>query len=132
VPSIDFNSINNTSFTIGDLTFLPLDVLHYKLPVKGFRIGKFAYITDVNFIPEETFEKLHGLEVVVIGALRQKPHISHFSLQQAQNAANRINAKTTYFIHMSHDMGLHQSVDSELPSHMHLSYDQLRLNFYSN
>jgi phosphoribosyl 1,2-cyclic phosphate phosphodiesterase len=129
IPSIEFKNIGKEAFTIGDLTFEPLDVLHYKLPVKGFRIGDFAYITDVSQIPEETFEKLKGLDAVVLGALRKSPHISHFSLHEAQEAAKRINAKNTYFIHMSHDMGMHDDVEAELPTNMHLSYDQLKLNF---
>ncbi|MFY0672975.1 MAG: MBL fold metallo-hydrolase [Bacteroidia bacterium] len=129
IPSIEFKRINQAPFTIGDLNFEPLDVLHYKLPVKGFRIGDFAYITDVSHIPEETFEKLNGLDAVVLGALRRKPHISHFSLEEAKEAAQRIGAKSTYFIHMSHDMGFHNEVEDELPSDMHLSYDGLKIKF---
>lgn len=128
-PSIEFKNIENDAFVIGDLEFLPIEHLHYKLPVKGFRIGKFAYITDVSLIPEQNFEMLQGLDAVVIGALRQRPHISHFSLEEAIEAAKRIGAKTTYFIHMNHDMGLHNEVERILPEGMFLSYDGLKLNF---
>ena len=129
VPSVEFKNFDKAAFNIGDLQFEPIDLLHYKLPVKGFRIGSFAYLTDVSLIPEESFNKLTGLDSVVIGALRKKPHISHFSLDEAIEAAKRINAKNTYFIHMSHDMGFHKEVEKELPENMHLSFDGLKLKF---
>lgn len=128
IPSINFSYIDRDSFAVGELHIEPVKLIHYKLEVLGFRIGNFAYLTDVSAIPDESFEKLKGLKAVVIGALRQTPHISHFSLSQAIEAANKIKADRTYFIHMSHDMGLHHKVQQQLPPNMYLSYDGLQLS----
>jgi phosphoribosyl 1,2-cyclic phosphate phosphodiesterase len=103
-------------------------VLHYKLPVFGYRVGDFSYITDVNFITEEEKRKLKGSKVLVLSALRQSEHISHYSLAQAIEVAQEIGAEQTYFIHMSHQMGLHQEVNAQLPPGMYLAYDGLVLN----
>lgn len=129
IPSVHFKTITDQEFEIGDFRIQPIKVLHYKLEVCGFRIGPFAYVTDVSSIPEESFELLKGVDTVVLGALRQEPHISHFSLEEAIEASNRIGARETYFIHMSHDMGLHQEVQERLPKGKFLSYDQLQLDF---
>jgi len=129
IPSINFRYFNQEPFSIGNLVFEPLKVWHYKLEVHGFRIGNFAYITDVSQIPEECFDKLQNLDTVVLGALRHKPHISHFSLSEAIEAAQKIQAKNTYFIHMSHDMGLHHVEQAKLPENMFFSFDGLVLEF---
>lgn len=105
----------------------PINVLHYKLPVKAFRIGDFTYITDANFISQEEKEKIKGSEVVVINALRRNEHISHFTFQEAIDLANELGAKKTYFTHISHQLGLHQEVNLELPSHIELAYDGLEI-----
>jgi phosphoribosyl 1,2-cyclic phosphate phosphodiesterase len=95
------------------------------LPVFGYRIGDFSYITDANFISESEKEKLKGSKVLVLNALRKSEHISQFTLDQAVAIASEIGAEQTYLIHMSHQMGLHVEVDSELPEGINLAYDGL-------
>ncbi len=127
VPSLNLHILDNNPFEVGDLVLTPIEVLHYKLPVFGYRVGDFSYITDVNFIAEAEKEKLKGSKVLVLSALRQSEHISHYSLEQAIEVAQEIGAEQTYFIHMSHQMGLHEEVDAQLPEGMNLSYDGLVL-----
>ena len=129
IPSINFCEINHAPFQVKGIEVIPIPVKHYKLEVLGYRFGPFAYITDVSEIPESSFNRLEGVRTVVLGSLRKKPHIAHFSLDEAIEAAKRIGAEETYFIHMSHDMGLHNQVEEELPEGMHLSYDGLTLHF---
>ncbi|MCB0736124.1 MAG: MBL fold metallo-hydrolase [Bacteroidetes bacterium] len=129
IPEITFKNFENDNFLVGDLPFKPLTVLHYKLPVAGFRVGNLAYITDVSAIPNSTLALLNNLDVLVLGCLRREPHIAHYHLEAALQIAQQIGAKQTYFIHMSHDMGLHNEVEAELPQNVHLSYDGLKLNF---
>lgn len=128
LPEINFQEIDSEFFQVGDLPIQPVPVLHYKLPVTGFRIGNIAYITDVSEISEESMGMLKGLKYLVLGCLRREPHISHYHLEAALKVAEQINAEETYFIHMSHDMGLHDEVEAELPSNVHLSYDGLKLS----
>ena len=99
--------------------------MHYKLPVLGFRIGDFTYITDANFIPEESIELIRGTEILVLNALQKEAHISHFTLDEAVAIAKRIGAKQTYFTHISHRLGLHTQIDEELPEGIALAYDGL-------
>lgn len=125
VPNLNLNVIQNKNFMIRDIPITPIEVLHYKLPVFGYRIGDFSYITDANFISESEKEKLKGSKVLVLNALRKSEHISHFTLDQAVAIASEIGAEQTYLIHMSHQMGLHAEVDSELPEGINLAYDGL-------
>jgi len=126
VPLINLNSINkNYSFTIGDITLTPIELIHYKLPVLGFRIGNFAYCTDVSFIAESEKQKLQNLSVFVTTALRKETHISHFNLAQALAISDELNAEKAYFTHISHLMGLHNEVSKELPENRYLAYDGL-------
>jgi phosphoribosyl 1,2-cyclic phosphate phosphodiesterase len=128
VPNLNLNVIQNKNFMIRDIPITPIEVLHYKLPVFGYRIGDFCYITDANFISESEKEKLKGSKVLVLNALRKSEHISHFTLDQAVAIAREIGAEQTYLIHMSHQMGLHAEVDSELPEGINLAYDGLAVN----
>jgi phosphoribosyl 1,2-cyclic phosphate phosphodiesterase len=125
IPKVELHTIDNQEFVVGDLRVTPIDVLHYKLPVKAFRIGDFTYITDANFISEEEKEKIKGSEVVVINALRRNEHISHFTFSQAIDLANELKAQKTYFTHISHQLGTHHDVSMELPPHIELAYDGL-------
>ena len=127
IPLIDFQLIENSPFLVGDLRIEPIEVLHYKLPVLGFRFDKFAYITDANFISEKEIEKLQNLDALVLNALRRETHISHFTLEQATQMALRIGAKHTYFTHMSHQIGFHDEVCAGLPNGIDLAYDGLEL-----
>jgi phosphoribosyl 1,2-cyclic phosphate phosphodiesterase len=127
IPQIKLETIDDNFFTIGDITLQPINVLHYKLPVKGFRIGNFTYITDANFISGEEKKKIMGSEVLVVNALRRAEHISHFTFEQAIELAQEVKAERTYFIHMSHQLGLHRNVNAELPDGIELAYDGLKI-----
>jgi phosphoribosyl 1,2-cyclic phosphate phosphodiesterase len=131
VPEIDLNIIDERAFEIGSTVFQPIRVFHLHLPVFGFRVGNFAYITDANLIPEEEFEKLQDLDVLVLNALRREQHPSHFTLEQAIEVAKRIGAKQTWFTHISHQLGLHEEVCKELPDGMYLAFDGLKLEVVS-
>jgi phosphoribosyl 1,2-cyclic phosphate phosphodiesterase len=103
---------------------LPLQVMHGKLPILGYRIGRsFGFVTDMSQMPEETLEQLKGVEVLVLNALRVKPHPTHQSIEEALQLAARIGAKDTYLIHMSHHAGLHAALEATLPAGVHLAYD---------
>ena len=105
----------------------PVRVFHYHLPVYGFRIGNFAYITDANYIPEESKEKLFGVKYLVINALRKEKHISHFSLREALDFIREISPKKAFITHISHQMGHHAEVSKELPVGTVLAYDGLKV-----
>ena len=106
---------------------IPLPVLHLKLPVLGFRFGNFSYITDANFIPDDTIRKLEGTEILVLNALQIEPHLSHFSLAEALKMVDLIKPQKTYFTHISHRLGLHSTVEKSLPDGIKLSYDGLEI-----
>ncbi|MCE7053533.1 MBL fold metallo-hydrolase [Algoriphagus sp. AGSA1] len=127
VPRVRTIEIDENPFTIHGITITPVPVMHYKLPVLGFRIGDFTYITDANYIPEESFRLMEGTETLVLNALQKEPHISHFTLGEAISVAKRIGAKQTYFTHISHKLGLHRTVEEELPAGIALAYDGLQL-----
>lgn len=125
VPKMRLNPVPEQGFNIGDIKVLPVRVFHYRLPVYGFRAGNFAYITDANYIPEESKEKLYGVKYLVINALRKEKHISHFSLREAVDFIREISPKKAYITHISHQMGLHREVSKELPAGIALAYDGL-------
>ncbi len=125
VPEIALNTIDSEAFWIKDLKVIPIDVMHYKLPVKGFRVNDFAYITDANYISEIEKAKLQNLDVLILNALRKEKHISHYNLEEAIALAKELKPKQTYFTHISHLMGTHNSVEKELDSNMNLAYDGL-------
>ena len=127
VPDINLHQIINREFTVEGMEFIPIRVYHYKLPVLGFRIGDFTYITDANYIPEEEKEKIMGSKYIVLNALRKKKHVSHFSLSEALELVNEFGPRKAYLIHMSHQMGFHEKVNAELPEHINLAYDGLSL-----
>lgn len=125
VPRLKTVAISNQDFNFEGIKITPIEVMHYKLPVFGFRIKDFTYITDTNYISEAEIEKAKGSKVLIINALQQSPHISHFTLEQAIQVAKQIGANTTYFTHISHKMGLHEEVNQTLPVGMQLAYDGL-------
>jgi phosphoribosyl 1,2-cyclic phosphate phosphodiesterase len=127
IPEADFHIINNHPFKIKNLEITPIRVHHYRMPVLGFRVGNFTYITDANSISEAEIEKIRGSEVLVLNALRRETHISHFSFEEAIAMAVKIGAKQTYFTHISHQLGLHEDVNRELPAAIRLAYDGLEL-----
>lgn len=125
VPLIDWHLIDLEPFEIQGRVIRPVEVMHYKLPILGFIFDKFAYVTDANFISEQEKEKLKGMDVLVLNALRREEHISHFTLSQAVALAKELGVKQTYFTHMSHQIGLHDAVCEELPQGIDLAYDGL-------
>ena len=130
LPKYELHKITDEKLDIDGVGVAPLPIFHGKLPILGYRIGDFAYLTDVHEVPEKTKKLLSGVKVVVIGALRKKPlHHSHLTLGQAIDLAKEINAEQTYFTHISHEMGFYKEVQEELPPTMHLAYDGLKLNF---
>ncbi|MFM7629019.1 MAG: MBL fold metallo-hydrolase [Algoriphagus sp.] len=128
VPQVTCVEIGEDPFHFQDISIIPIPVLHYKLPVLGFRIGNFSYITDANLIPESSYALLEGTEVLVLNALQKEAHISHFTLEEAIAEAQKIGAKKTYFTHISHRLGEHQEVEKILPEGIHLAYDGLKLS----
>ena len=126
-PRVKLHEITNESFDLTGTKILPIDVLHYKLPVFGFRIKDFTYITDVNYISDKEKQKIKGSKVVVLSALQKNDHLSHFNLEQAIDVVKELEIPIAYFIHMGHRMGLHSEVEKELPEGMHLAYDGLKL-----
>lgn len=127
IPRIFPHEITNTEFNIGEIKVTPIRVMHYKLPVLGFRIGNFTYITDAKTIAEDEIEKIKGSEVLVINALQHEPHLSHFTFEEAITFAKKVGAKETYFTHISHKLGNHNSVSELLPESIKLAYDGLVL-----
>ena len=127
VPEITLHSISDQPFEILHFPIQPIPVMHYQMPVLGFRMGPFTYITDANFIGEESKELIRGSEVLVLNALRKEAHISHFSLQQAISLAQELEIPNTYLTHISHQLGLHEEVSGELPPGIHLAFDTLEI-----
>ena len=126
VPEIVLHTIDDRPFMVRELTFIPILVWHYKMPVYGFRIGDFTYITDANRIDDAEREKIRGSKVLVLNALRRESHISHFTLAEAIGLADALGVEQAYFTHISHQLGLHDAVSRELPPGRALAYDGLR------
>lgn len=126
VPQLELKEIQPLdSFTILETKILPFEVLHYKMPVLGFRIGNFAYITDAKTVSEESRSALEGVEVLVVNALQESAHISHFTLGEALQFIAEINPKKAYLTHISHRFGTHEYIQSILPENVFPAYDQL-------
>lgn len=123
VPLLNLIEINNIPVRIGDIEFIPIEVMHYKLPVFGFRINNFTYVTDANFIHENEMNKIKGSEIFILNALRVQKHVSHFNLEEAVSISKEIGASQTYFTHISHLLGLHNEVETGLPQGIKLAYD---------
>lgn len=127
IPEVIMHRIDEHPFTIGQTKFIPIRVMHHKLPIWGFRINNFTYITDANFIPEQEKEKIYGSEILVLNALRREQHISHFSLGEALEVIRELKPRKTYLTHISHQLGKHVDVENELPPNIRLAYDGLKL-----
>lgn len=127
VPELRLHDIGPDAFQAGGLEVLPVPVLHHLLPVLGFRIGGLAYITDAKTVPPGSMERLKGVDVLVVNALRKKEHLSHFNLAEAVRLVETIGPRQAWFIHMSHLMGTHAEVSAELPEGIGLAYDGLRI-----
>lgn len=128
VPEITLNTIGAQPFMVGDIPITPVLVWHLKMPVLGFRFGKFTYITDANRIDAEELEKIRGTEVLVLNTLRQEKHISHFSLEEGVALAQELKPAQTWFTHLGHQMGRHAEVDATLPPGVNIAWDGLVLH----
>jgi phosphoribosyl 1,2-cyclic phosphate phosphodiesterase len=127
IPLIDLFEIENAPFEIDGIKFTPIEVMHYKLPVFGFRVKDFTYITDANFISDTEMEKIKGTKVLVLNALRKAEHISHFNLQEALDIIDKIKPERAYLTHLSHQMGKHNDVERELPPNVYIAYDGMQI-----
>lgn len=127
IPEINLINIENKPFIVQDIEVIPIQVYHYKLPVLGFRFGDFTYITDANFINDDEKEKIKGSKVLIVNALRREQHISHFTLEEAIALGQELQVPQIYFTHISHQLGLHNEVEKELPPGFHMAYDGLEI-----
>ncbi|MCF0177819.1 MAG: MBL fold metallo-hydrolase, partial [Bacteroidales bacterium] len=118
-------SIDNTPFFVEGIEVIPIRAYHYTLPILGFRIGDIAYLTDANRIPDEEFEKLHGVKVFVINSVKLTPHISHFSLPEALDVIKRVGAERSFITHISHQLPPYTKMLSMLPQGVEPAYDML-------
>lgn len=123
VPKLTLHTIDLEPFYIKNTKIIPIRVMHGKLPILGFRIGDMAYLTDLRYIPEKEYLKLEDLKVLIITALRVKPHPTHENIEEAISQVKRIKPEKAYFIHMSHDFGLHEAVQKTLPPNITIAYD---------
>lgn len=127
-PHLHLVTIDKEAFKVKNIPVIPIDVWHYKMPVKAFRIGDFTYITDANRIEEEEKEKIKGSKVIVINALRKEDHISHFTLAEAIDLLEELQPDKAYLTHISHLLGKHELVQKELPEYIQIAYDGLIIN----
>ncbi|WP_235921046.1 MBL fold metallo-hydrolase [Foetidibacter luteolus] len=127
VPELNLVTIDESPFDIGDITVIPIRVWHHKMPVYGFRIKDFTYITDANRIDPADKEKIKDSKIIVLNALRRAPHISHFTLSEAVALVEELEIPEAYFTHISHQLGRHDNVNQELPPYIRLAHDGLQL-----
>ncbi len=126
-PTFNLIDINGNPIRINNLTIEPIELRHFTLKSYAFRIGNFAYVTDLSELSEEAFNKLKGVEYLIIEALRKREHYSHINLSQAIEIAQRLNVKKTWFTHISHEMGKTADINPTLPENMMLAYDGLEI-----
>jgi len=127
VPRVAIHEIGNAPFEAQGVPVLPIEVMHHKLPVLGFRVHNLAYVTDANYIAPQEMEKLQGLDVLVLNALQHQPHLSHFTFDQALALIEQLKPKQAYLTHISHKLGLHDRVSEQLPPNVALAYDGLKV-----
>jgi len=129
-PKLNIKTIDKSShFHVFDNKVIPIEAMHYKLPVLGYRISDLAYLTDANYIHKNELKKLQGLDKLIINCLQKKPHISHFNLDQVLELINFLKPKVSYLTHISHNLGLHNQIQKELPENVYLAFDQLKITF---
>ncbi len=126
-PSVVVNEIQNVPFKFKELDIIPVNVMHNRVQVFGYRLADFVYLTDVKTIEEDEIEKLRGVKVLVINALRIEKHHSHFNLEDALEFINNVKPERAYIIHISHLMGFHEEVQAQLPENVFLAYDNLKI-----
>ena len=129
VPELNLHEIESSPFLINKMTFTPIEVWHHMMKVNAFRINNFTYITDANRIEKNELEKIRGSKVIVINALRKEAHISHFTMQQAVEILKELKPEQGFLTHLSHQIGKHDSITSELPNFISIAYDGLKITF---
>ncbi|MEO7305944.1 MAG: MBL fold metallo-hydrolase [Ferruginibacter sp.] len=129
IPNLNLITIDANPFVIGDIPVIPIMVWHLKMPVLGFRFGRFTYITDANKIDADEKEKIKGSDAMVLNALRKTSHISHFTLDEAVAMVQKLEVPAGYFTHISHQLGRHDEVNAELPDGIQLAYDGQEIYF---
>ena len=127
VPKVNINLIDESIFNFNNISITPIKALHHKLPVHGFRIKDFVYLTDISEVSQEEKKKMLNADIIVLDSLRKEPHLSHLCLQQSIDLIKEVNPKRAYLIHISHLMGLHDEINSEIPSNISLAYDGLKI-----
>lgn len=127
IPQVMIHNISTEPFQIGNLEIIPIRLMHYRLPVLGFRMGDFAYLTDGNYISEAEKEKLFGVKYLVVNALRKEAHISHFTLSEAVKLIEELSPRTGYLTHISHQMGCYSELEKAIPQQICPAYDGLVL-----
>jgi phosphoribosyl 1,2-cyclic phosphate phosphodiesterase len=127
IPKVNLHEVASEPFTVGDIPVAPILVWHYKMPILGFRFGDFTYITDANRIDDANKKKISGSRVLVLNALRNEPHISHFTLTEAVEMVQELQIPKAYFTHISHQLGLHKQVNALLPQGIELASDGLKI-----
>lgn len=127
VPIFDIHEIDDDRFSIGDIVALPIPVIHYKLPIVGFRVGKLAYITDAKTIPDSSYKRLEGVDTLVINALRKEQHLSHMNLEEALAVIERVGPRVAYLTHLADKMGTQAEVQPMLPRNVYIAYDGLEI-----
>ncbi len=133
IPQININTIENKEFILPcGMLIRPIEVMHYKLPVFGFRIGNFTYITDAKTVSEEEIEKIKGTEVLIVNALHHSEHLSHFNLKEALEFIDKINPKKAYLTHISHLFGKHKDIEKILPPNVFPAFDGMTLEMEIN
>lgn len=130
IPQINIHTIHQMPFKIGNISVIPILVWHLNMPVLGFRLGNFTYITDANRIDETEKEKIKGSKILVLNALRKETHVSHFTLEEAVALALELKIPEVYFTHISHQLGKHEEVNKILPPHIRLAYDGLTIRLH--
>ncbi|MEO7210552.1 MAG: MBL fold metallo-hydrolase [Chitinophagaceae bacterium] len=128
IPELNMITIDESPFVVGNIPVIPIRVWHHKMPVYAYRFGNFTYITDANRIEDSEMEKIKGSEIIVINALREEDHISHFTLKQAVELVEQLKIPRAYFTHISHQLGKHDEVNKKLPAHISLAYDGLQIS----
>ena len=130
IPQLNINSIGLEPFLLPDgLQLLPIEVMHYKMAVLGFRIHDFAYVTDAKTVEDSEIEKLKGVKVLIVNALRKEPHLSHFNLDEALDFIQKVGPESAYLTHISHLFGKHEQIELELPPHVHVAFDGQQFEF---
>ena len=126
-PQLNLHPITEAPFNINEFNFIPIQVMHQEMKVFGYRIDDFTYITDANYISQDELDKMRGSKIVVINALRNSRHVSHFSLGEALEILNEIKPEKAYLTHISHFLGKYEPVEQKLPDWVHLAYDGLQI-----